>query len=146
MNQSTVAAMNEERRAYQRAARRRNTVVRKGRSAPAYAYPLGIVGGRMAYRFPVFIERESLGRTLRRVVERVHVTAYTAAGANYVSTEVREQMSAENVHPVSINAYGPHGGRVGRYVGWESATFAVMCNRGLGARKQLNLFDGRDFA
>lgn len=142
MQQSVVAALNEERRAEQRAARNRATRIKRGRSAPAYAYPLGIVAGRMAYRFPVFVERESLGRTLRTVVERVTVTAYTAAdAANYVADEVRARLSGNSAQPVSINAYGPYGGRVGRYVGWESAIFAAMCNHKLGTLYQPSLFN-----
>jgi hypothetical protein len=55
-----------------------------------------------------------------------------ADAANYIRHEFRTRPETE------VIAYGPRGGEVRRYVGWESAIYAQMC-AAHDARKQMAL-------
>jgi len=82
---------------------------------------LGRYQGRNVYRVPVRVLHNSsaLCATVRE--DLVYVDAYTAAdAANLVRDEHQTMPETE------IYAYGPKGGRTGRYVGWYTAIGASL--------------------
>lgn len=83
--------------------------------------------GRRVYRVPVVVRFNDsrLCATVRS--ESFDVLAYSPyEAANWARAHVATRPETE------VYAYGPKGGTVRRYVGWDSAIFARLCEPNLG--------------
>lgn len=81
------------------------------------------VNGKTAYRVPVEVKLNSSVACATLAEFRLCVIAHsTVDAANWVR-------ACYNRPETEIIAYGPQGGKTYRYIGWESAIWAEMCNR-----------------
>jgi len=83
---------------------------------------LGKLHGRKVYRVPVRVLFNSSRACATLAETLVYVDSYSAVdAANAIRDEVALRAETE------VYAYGPQGGRVTRYVGWESAIWSGLC-------------------
>jgi hypothetical protein len=85
---------------------------------------VGKYKGKPVYRVPVLVKLNNsrLCRT-ERIVETTVLSYSAADAANYVRAEYATRAETE------VIAFGPKGGEVYRFIGWESAMFAEMRRR-----------------
>ena len=85
-----------------------------------HAHPLNPYKGQKFYRVPVDIVQSTL---YSRAQVRRHVIAPSAEEA---ANLVRDEIAAHVERPTEIMAYGPGGGKVHRFIGWESMVGAQL--------------------
>ena len=85
------------------------------------ALPCGEYRGRKFYRVPV---RVLLNNSHRCTTEAIRLHWVIAPSAKDAANYVRDEYATRA--ETNIEAYGPRGGIVQRYIGWESAIAAAM--------------------
>lgn len=99
-----------------------NKLHRYGRNC---AVKIGRLNGRNVYRVPVRI-RHNDSRACATIAEREFtVTAYSATDA---ANWARDNACA-NLPETEIEAVGPKGGLIHRYIGWETSVFQELVNQ-----------------
>ena len=79
--------------------------------------------GRTVYTFAVLITQSGLNRTLWEHSALVHIIAFTAADA---VNAIRDSLLGKVDYPTEIETMGPKGGKLGRFIGWETMIGAQM--------------------
>lgn len=94
---------------------------------PAARYLGKLPNGQRVYRVPVRVLFNDSRQCATLHVEEFEVLAGSVAEA---ANWAREQVSTRP--ETEVHAFGVRGGKVSRYVGWDSAIFARMCEPNLG--------------
>ena len=95
---------------------------------------VGVINNKRVHKVPVEIVMNDSRLCATVAVERINVLAWSATdAANWVTDRIARPET-------EIHAYGPHGGKVSRFVGWETAVGKMMFGR-LSKVRQLALFN-----
>jgi hypothetical protein len=84
------------------------------------ATPLGKYRGKKYYRFTVYFEQSGIGWNISRPMAIIASSAIEACNA------IRNEFAHTLEYPAEFICCGPAGGRVDRFVGWESMIWAKM--------------------
>lgn len=86
----------------------------------------GFYRGRKVYRVPVRVRFNSSKLCGTIAETECSVIAYSAADA---ANLIRNEIESAGIAETEIEAYGPKGGIIRRYVGWYSVIGSAMFNR-----------------